>query len=244
MSRRMIVAVAVTAVAGLAASLGWIAWQDHVARAADVEARCGGTVLPPVADGGDIALVAGTGETLSEAQIFDRPALVYFGYAHCPDVCPIDNARNSEAADLLEAQGIEVRPIFVTVDPGRDTPEVMADYASVMHPRMLGLTGTPEQIATAARRWRVYYNVHAPEGDQTAGTAAGLPLSSDAEMPGMDHAGHEMSQASAEVPADYPVEHSTLTYLVAPGLTETPVFARDATAEEVAARAACVLNPA
>ena len=242
MSRAMIAAIVLAVIAGLGASLGWRAWQDRAALAADVAARCGGTVLPAVEDAAPITLVAGSGATLTEAEFLDRPALMYFGYANCPDVCPIDNARNAQAADLLEAQGIEVRPIFVTVDPDRDTPEVMADYAAFTHPRMLGLTGTPEQVAAAARRWRVYYNAHSPAGDQTAGTAAGLPLSSEADHAGMDmeHADHGTDGDA--MPADYPVEHSTLTYLVVPGMDETPVFARDATPEEVARRAACVLT--
>ena len=101
-----------------------------------------------------------TGRTVTEADILDKPALVYFGYTFCPDVCPIDNARNAEAADLLGEMGKDVRPVFITVDPARDTQEVVADYTDLFHEDMIGLTGTAEEVAEAARNFRVYFKAH------------------------------------------------------------------------------------
>jgi protein SCO1 len=107
--------------------------------------------------GGPFTLTDQTGTTVTDAQIFTKPALVYFGYTFCPDVCPVDNARNAEAADLLAARGLDVRPVFITIDPARDTTAVMADYAANMHPDMIALTGTPEQVDVASKAYRTYY---------------------------------------------------------------------------------------
>jgi protein SCO1/2 len=92
------------------------------------------------------------------------PSLFYFGYTFCPDVCPLDTVRNAEAVAMLEEQGVMVQPVMITVDPERDTPDVMDDFTANVHPRMLGLTGTPEQTDAAARAYRVYYRINR-EGD-------------------------------------------------------------------------------
>ncbi|RKF13397.1 SCO family protein [Roseovarius spongiae] len=110
--------------------------------------------------GGDFTLLDETGDTVTSAEVLDEPALIYFGYTFCPDVCPLDVARNAEAVELLEERGKMVRPVFISVDPARDTPEVVGDYAEMMHPRMVGLTGTPEQIKVASDAYRTYYKVH------------------------------------------------------------------------------------
>jgi cytochrome oxidase Cu insertion factor (SCO1/SenC/PrrC family) len=83
--------------------------------------------------------------------------LVYFGYSFCPDVCPTELGTMAAALDALGAASERVVPLFISVDPQRDTPELLADYVSRFHPRMQGLTGTPEQVAEIARRYRVYY---------------------------------------------------------------------------------------
>jgi protein SCO1/2 len=154
--------------------------------------------------GGPFTLVDGTGATVTDRDVITGPTLVYFGYSFCPDVCPLDNARNAAATDLLAERGITVSPVFISVDPARDTPEAMAEYTAYMHPTMVGLTGTAEQVAAAADAYRVYYSI---------GEAAD----------GGD---------------DYPVDHSTFTYLMDPsGLVD--FFRRDATPEEVADRVAC-----
>lgn len=116
--------------------------------------------------GGAFTLVDETGATVTDQQVIDQPALVYFGYTFCPDVCPIDTARNAEAVTLLEDQGTLVKPVFVTVDPRRDTPEVLAEFTDYMHPRMLGLTGSEEQVKAASKAYRTYYKIHEPtDGD-------------------------------------------------------------------------------
>ena len=107
--------------------------------------------------GGPFTLVNGAGETVTDREVFAEPSILYFGFTSCADVCPLDAARNAQAVDILAERGIEAKPVFVSVDPGRDTPEVVAAYAENFHPRMIGLTGSPEQVDAAARAYRVYY---------------------------------------------------------------------------------------
>jgi protein SCO1/2 len=115
--------------------------------------------------GGPFSLVDETGQAVSDADVITEPTLVYFGYTFCPDVCPLDAVRNAEAVDILEADGYRVQPIMISVDPLRDTPEVMAAFTANIHERMLGLTGTPEQTDAAARAYRVYYRSNRDSGD-------------------------------------------------------------------------------
>ena len=107
--------------------------------------------------GGPFTLVDETGATVTEQEVIDEPALIYFGYTYCPDICPLDAARNAEVATLLEDRGYSVKPVFITIDPERDTPEQLADFTDYLHPRMVGLTGTAEQIKAASRAYRTYY---------------------------------------------------------------------------------------
>lgn len=107
--------------------------------------------------GGPFTLVDETGATVTEKDVITGPTLVYFGYTFCPDVCPLDNVRNAEAVDILAERGYEVTPVFISVDPDRDTPEVMAEFTDVIHPRMIGLTGSAEQVKAASQAYRTYY---------------------------------------------------------------------------------------
>ena len=107
--------------------------------------------------GGPFTLVDATGKTVTDADVIDQPSLIYFGYTFCPDVCPLDTARNAEAIDILEERGLMVKPVFISVDPERDTPEVVDAFTANLHERMLGLTGSPEQVRAASRAYRTFY---------------------------------------------------------------------------------------
>ena len=120
-------------------------------------AECRDGAVAGGAIGGPFTLIDETGAEVTDAQVLDEPALVYFGYTFCPDVCPIDSMRNAQAVEILEEDGIEARPVFITVDPARDTPEVLAEYTDNFHDRMVGLTGSEEQVAAAAKAYRVVY---------------------------------------------------------------------------------------
>lgn len=114
--------------------------------------------------GGPFTLVDETGQTVTDKDVITTPSLVYFGYTFCPDVCPLDNARNAEAVTLLEEQGRIVTPVFISVDPERDTPELLAEFTDIMHPRMIGLTGSPEQVKAASTAYKTYFKKQ-DEGD-------------------------------------------------------------------------------
>ena len=109
--------------------------------------------------GGAFTLTDENGNAVSDADVLKKPSLVYFGYTFCPDICPVDTARNAEAIDILEEKGLEVTPVFISVDPRRDTPQTLKDWTDNVHPRMIGLTGTPEQIKAAAQAYKVLYQV-------------------------------------------------------------------------------------
>ncbi|NMJ43416.1 SCO family protein [Roseomonas sp. JC162] len=107
--------------------------------------------------GGPFTLVDQTGRTVTERDFAGRPLLVYFGFTYCPDVCPTELGTIVAALDAMGPAGERVTPVFISIDPERDTPAAMADYVSRFHPRMIGLTGSAEQVAQAARAYRVYY---------------------------------------------------------------------------------------
>ncbi|MFY0616082.1 SCO family protein [Shimia sp.] len=113
--------------------------------------------------GGPFELVDDDGKTVTEKEVLTEPSLIYFGYTYCPDVCPLDATRNAEAVELLEANGEVVTPVFITIDPARDTPEVMKEYTDYLHPRMIGLSGSDEQVKKASQAYRTYYKKQAAE---------------------------------------------------------------------------------
>lgn len=120
--------------------------------------ECGAGVVAGGALGGPFTLVDETGATVTEADVITQPTLIYFGYTFCPDVCPIDTMRNGIAADVLAERGQTIGTAFITIDPARDTPEVVAAYTDNFHPDMIGLTGSDDQVAGAAQAYRVVYS--------------------------------------------------------------------------------------
>ena len=114
--------------------------------------------------GGPFTLVDHTGKPRKDADFRGKLMLVYFGFSFCPDVCPTDLMAIGQAVDKLGPDGDAVQPLFVTVDPDRDTPAHLAEYVPFFHSRLLGLTGDAAQIRDAARLYRVYYAKVAIEG--------------------------------------------------------------------------------
>ena len=108
--------------------------------------------------GGPFTLTDQRGAEVTEQDFAGRYMLVYFGYTYCPDVCPMTLANMTQAVDLLPPEESEqVVPIFITVDPERDTVEQLAEYATLFHPRLVALTGSPEATKAAAQAYRVYF---------------------------------------------------------------------------------------
>jgi protein SCO1/2 len=138
----------------------------------------------PLADrfGGPFTLTAHDGRRVSDQDFRGRFMLIYFGYTRCPDVCPVDLFTMGEALKLLGKAADNVQPLFITVDPERDTRDIIGDYAQSFHPRLLALTGSNAEVETAVRAYKVHRVKYTPAND----------------------------------PANYGVDHSSLTYLMGP----------------------------
>ncbi len=107
--------------------------------------------------GGPFTLTDQTGKIRRDDEFRGKLMIVYFGYTSCPDVCPTDLMAISQAIDALGADGEKIQPVFITLDPERDTQAQLADYVAAFHPRLIGLTGTPEQIRAVALSYKAYY---------------------------------------------------------------------------------------
>lgn len=118
--------------------------------------------------GGPFRLTDQTGATLTDADLKGRPFAVFFGFTHCPEICPTTLWEMSQALAALGPDGDRLRVLFVTVDPERDRPEMLREYLQSFDPRITGLTGTPEEVAAVAKSYRVYWRkVPTSDGDYT-----------------------------------------------------------------------------
>lgn len=156
----------------------------------------------PVQFGGPFSLIDHEGVPRGDEDFRGRFLLVYFGYTACPDLCPLGLATLSTAMDLLDAAGERVQPLFITVDPARDTSPVLNDYIAHFHPGLVGLTGSEAQVRAAAKAYKVHRRKVVPAG---------------------------------EAAADYLVDHSTLTYLMAPDGRFVTLFPHGTRPEPMAA---------
>lgn len=154
MHRSVLLAFAIVAAAGL----GIGSWFALRANADDRFAECRGTALATGGTqiGGPFTLTSETGETVTSEEVIEGLTLIYFGYTFCPDVCPLDAARNAMAVDLLAEKDIAVKPVFITIDPERDTAGELALFTDQIHPDMLGLTGPEEALRDARKAYLVY----------------------------------------------------------------------------------------
>ena len=106
--------------------------------------------------GGPFSLSDHTGKEVTDQDFTGRYRLIYFGFTYCPAICPTELQRISTVLKTLGATGEKIQPIFVTVDPERDTVDIMKNYVSLFHPRLIGLTGTPGQIETVKKAYKIY----------------------------------------------------------------------------------------
>lgn len=133
-------------------------------------AACGSSASqPPLEDaplagaaiGGDFTLTSQTGQTVSWDDFAGKYRIVYFGFTYCPDICPTDMSRTTQGLKLYAAKhadlAAQIQPIFITVDPERDTPQVVGEFVGNFSDDIIGLTGTPEQIKQAANAFKVFY---------------------------------------------------------------------------------------
>ena len=116
--------------------------------------------LSNAAIGGPFSLVDENGQAVTNESYKGQWRLMYFGFTFCPDVCPVDAAKVGAGMRAFEAKdpraAAKVQPLFLTVDPDRDTPDALAEFTANFHPRLIGLTGTPEQVAAALKTFRIY----------------------------------------------------------------------------------------
>lgn len=144
---------------GVAAFCLW--YFDHLKSRKDAEARAITTQerigVPRL--GGPFELTDRKGKPCTDKDLKGQYLLIYFGFSLCPDICPQEMEKQTQAIELLDAEfGPVVTPVFISVDPRRDTPAVVDEYCEEFHPRIVGLTGTPEQVKKVTRAYRVYYN--------------------------------------------------------------------------------------
>ena len=119
--------------------------------------------------GGPFALIDHNGKSRTNEDFRGKLMLIYFGFTYCPDICPDDLQNIGLALDQLGAAGQKVQPLFITVDPERDTVEHLKDYVPLFHPRLVGLTGEADAIRRVARAYKVYYaKVVLPDSPQYA----------------------------------------------------------------------------
>jgi protein SCO1 len=151
----MLFAAAAALVFGLAAGWIWYIGATGEDRFADCRRSVAATGTATI--GGPFTLTSGAGNSVTDSDVITKPTLVYFGYTFCPDFCPTDLSRNAVAADILAERGVDLGQVFISIDPERDTPKAVADFTASIHPDLLGLTGSPEEVKAAADAYRVYF---------------------------------------------------------------------------------------
>ena len=120
--------------------------------------RTGIPIAPAVAGiGGPFRLTSHTGQTITERDLKGKPSAVFFGFTHCPDVCPTTLFDISDLIRELGSDADKIMPVFITVDPERDTQSVLAEYLQAFDPRVMGLTGTPAEVDVAVRAYKAYF---------------------------------------------------------------------------------------
>jgi protein SCO1/2 len=178
--------------------------------------RDGQSMVDPnsaVTIGGPFTMTDSNGRAVTDKDFLGKYMLLFFGFTSCPDVCPTEMQNITNALDILGPAGADIVPVLVTVDPERDTPEVMAEYTKKFSDRIVGLTGTKEQIAGIAKAYRVYYG------------------RVDAKDVPADH------QSGA-----YAMDHSSFLYLMGREGEFRRVFASNIDASELAEGLRAILN--
>ena len=182
--------------------------------------------------GGPFDLVDQNGKPRNAAGFLGQYMLVQFGYTYCPDVCSVALDTMGRALDILAEQdpamAARVAPIFISVDPARDTVAVLKDYAVNFHPRLVALTGTREQVESAAAAYRVYF----AKAEAQPAAAAG-----HAEQESHDHSSHDhggQAQPVAGAAPGYLINHSTVMYFMGPEGGYLTHFSHGSTADGIA----------
>lgn len=152
-------------IAGLAALLIGGGAAAVVIMAPPVSSPPAQSTASSLAIGGPFTLVGADGKPVTDHSYRGKWMLVYFGYTFCPDVCPTTLNNITQALAKLGPDANRISPLFITIDPKRDTPKVIGDYVKAFDPRIVGLTGSADQIAAVAKEYRVYYAPQPGAGD-------------------------------------------------------------------------------
>lgn len=193
----------------IGAGIGWQQIRKDVAQVRAISPAAGTHAATVTPVGGDFALTDHHGAAVTAAD-FPGLKLVFFGFTHCPDICPAGLQKMSLVLKTLGDDGARIQPLFITVDPERDTPAVMKDYVSLYDDRLTGLTGSVEDIKAVTESFRVYAAKEEPQPDKHA--------HHDHSHHG-DHSGHVMPS--------YDVNHSGYTYLLNDAGEMLTVFGMD-----------------
>lgn len=155
MKTRLFALVAAGLTAGAIIAYVTLPGPTHTTTAPDdsTGAKVTGTALV----GGPFTLTDQTGKRVTEKDFLGKYMLVFFGFTNCPDICPSGLQVISAALDKLGPKADEITPVFITLDAKRDTPEKLAAYVKSFHPRLVGLTGSEQEVAAAAKTYRVYF---------------------------------------------------------------------------------------
>ncbi len=207
MQRKHVYAVALLLLAALTAMSGWEFYTARKAAREASERQATAAAERRNSIGGSFTLTDHTGRRVSDADFRGRFLLIFFGYTYCPDVCPTAMANVSLVMEELGAEASEVQPLFISVDPQRDDPGELADFVGQFDPRIVGLTGSPAEIAEVARKYRVYYRKVTAE---------------------------ELGGESSEDGDDYLMDHSAYVYLMGPDGRFLEVFTHTEDPAEVA----------
>ncbi len=196
MANRIFLSLAIIALMLTAAVTGWIIF----GRATQSVTMSGDGLVVTASDmGGGFSLVDENGKPATEQNYSSKFALVYFGYSFCPDVCPTGLQTISSAIEKLGPDADKVVPVFISVDPERDTPDQLKEYTNLFHDRMEGLTGSKSQIDELTKSFRVYYAIRKDQD-----------------------------------PENYPVDHSSFTYLMDGDWKIRAVFRHEVTPDQMA----------
>lgn len=152
-----ILQVVLAVLAGLLLASGVALWQIHKDHARMAEMRHEAIQPPTGSIGGPFLLTNQDGKPARDTDFRGKYLLIYFGYTYCPDLCPTGLQSIAHALDQLGPDAAKVQPLFITIDPARDTPAKLKEYAASFHPKIIALTGTPEAIAAVAKEYQVYY---------------------------------------------------------------------------------------
>ena len=159
---------------------------------------------------GSFSLVDHNGRAVTQQNFRGSYLLVFFGYSHCPDICPTALTLIANVMDSLGENSKNVQPIFITLDPERDTPEVLRKFVSYFHPKLIGLTGTPDQVSTVAESYYVRYQRFIPESSRNS--------------------------LKNEEGLDYLLDHTAASYLLGPSAEGIALFQHGTSAAEMAAK--------